>query len=170
MTTLMVTERTFNTIQQSIAWLETFLNDVESAIAIIADGKLPSHLWPTEAMTKILTEVTQQLPNGWELMSTTEKIWSIYKSAKVHLAANENRLKLFITTPVYDRKHAFQLYKIHHLPTPIHSTHAIMYENLPSGLAVANDMQTVVELQEEEMRKCSEKDPACLLQRAMNGL
>ena len=70
----------------------------------------------------------------------------------------------------YYRKHAFQLYNIHHLPSPIHSTHAIMYENLPSGLAVANDMQTVVELQEEEMRKCSEKDPACLLQRAMNGL
>ena len=56
-TTLMVAERTFNTIQRSIAWLETFLNDVESAIAIIANGKLPSHLWPTEAMTKILTEV-----------------------------------------------------------------------------------------------------------------
>ena len=62
-TTLMVAKRTFNTIQRSIAWLETFLNDVESAIAIIADGKFPSHLCSIEAMTKILTEVTQQLPN-----------------------------------------------------------------------------------------------------------
>ena len=87
--------------------------------------------------------------------------------SKIHLAANENRPRLFITTPVYDWKHAFQLYKIHHLPTAINSTHAIMYENLPNGLAVANNRQTFVELHEEEMRKCSENGPACLLQRVM---
>ena len=116
-----------------------------------------------------MAEVGRQLPEGWrtEEKTATSQIWTIYREAKVSVASDGNRIRMFINIPIYDRRHEFQMYKIYQLPTGLNKTHAIVYENMPKWIAVSEDGQLFIELDNDKANKCIEEGRACLFQRAI---
>ena len=94
-------------------------------------------------------------------------MWTIYRDAKVAVAASKEFLRLFIQIPIYDQR-TFTLHRIHQIPIRIDETHSLRYEELPAFLAVAADGQTFLELTQEEATECEEgHKPVCHLHGAL---
>lgn len=158
MTTTVLLERTFEDIRETINWIQECVEDLETSMPQLAQGKLPIRLWPVKLMKTVTKEVTQHLPDGWTLTNyPEEEAWEMFGEAKVTTMMKGNTMRLFVNLPIYDRRHRFKLFAVHQLPVYGEGDSALIYDSLPELLAISDDAQSFMEASQMDLRKCREK-------------
>ena len=61
---IVTTEEAFETVIKTMDWLEQYVDDLDIALASLAQGRLPPTLFPPDALRKVLLKISQALPRG----------------------------------------------------------------------------------------------------------
>jgi transposase InsO family protein len=144
----------------SLTWLESLVMDLQLSLEALAIGKLPPQLLGPTRLEKALDDLTRQLPRGWEVATGQRegRAWNVYRLAQVQTARYNGRLRVFAKVPLQNRGYQFYLLRVVAMPfqsNKVNKSELTIIDGLPNVLAVATDLQSYIELSEQEARECT---------------
>ena len=162
----------YETTDQVLSEVQQTVDDWAVSLATLANGRLPPEILSPTRLSRLLTEIRDNLPPGWALTPVLRgaDVWRAYQEAVVVTAAFAEGLRLFIHLPVYEFSHSFELYEVTGLPVYAQRLQrATTFEGLPRFLAVSQDQQTFLELETRDVEQCKGiDDMICPVRKAIN--
>ena len=175
LTTLLTTQVTsiLESVVTALQNTEVSINKLSAALEDGLRGQLSTTLVEASELRDILTDISKQIPESFELKSFEgQKITWFYKNLPVVIIPDRATVHIVTVIPLIPRDSLFTLYRVVVLPLPVpdsEQSSEVIIEG--THFAVSNMGNSFVILDKDELAKCTKNELAyCPLHKASMNL
>jgi len=157
-TVTITVDETLEDVTETLNWMESHVDKLETSIATLTMGRLPHQLFPPTHLRFVLNEVMDKLSPGWTFSTYRgrgDTLVNTYRDAEVTTGIVGMQLQAYIHIPTYELATQFQLYEIINLPEASKDgLHQAQFAGLPDFLAASSDGDRFLELSFLDVNDC----------------